>query len=166
MCRAVLEDDPFIRMKTVLLLYLSGFYKKPKGLKKPYNPILGELFRCCWKHPNGSTTFYSTEQVLIIIFTSYSHLFTLYSFFIHSLFTLYSLVIHSLFTRYSLVILSSCTLYSLFIQFLFNFYSIFIQSIPSSFTLHSLLFTFYSYVIRFHSSQFSLSFCLFLSFLF
>ncbi|XP_059351231.1 oxysterol-binding protein-related protein 8-like [Daphnia carinata] len=61
--RAVLEDDPFTRMKTVVQWYLSGFYKKPKGLKKPYNPILGELFRCCWKHPNGSTTFYIAEQV-------------------------------------------------------------------------------------------------------
>ena len=50
-------------MKTVVQWYLSGFYKKPKGLKKPYNPILGELFRCCWKHPNGSTTFYIAEQV-------------------------------------------------------------------------------------------------------
>ncbi|XP_046452707.1 oxysterol-binding protein-related protein 8-like isoform X1 [Daphnia pulex] len=61
--RAVLEDDPFTRMKTVVQWYLSGFYKKPKGLKKPYNPILGEVFRCCWKHPNGSTTFYIAEQV-------------------------------------------------------------------------------------------------------
>ena len=61
--RAVLEDDPFTRIKTVVQWYLSGFYKKPKGLKKPYNPILGELFRCCWRHPNGSTTFYIAEQV-------------------------------------------------------------------------------------------------------
>ena len=63
MNRAVLEDDPFTRMKAVVQWYLSGFYKKPKGLKKPYNPILGEVFRCCWKHPNGSTTFYIAEQV-------------------------------------------------------------------------------------------------------
>ncbi|XP_067121819.1 oxysterol-binding protein-related protein 8 isoform X2 [Centruroides vittatus] len=62
--RAVLEDDPFTRMKTVVQWYLSGFYKKPKGLKKPYNPILGETFRCYWKHPNtGSRTFYIAEQV-------------------------------------------------------------------------------------------------------
>ncbi|XP_023222166.1 oxysterol-binding protein-related protein 8-like [Centruroides sculpturatus] len=65
--RAVLEDDPFTRMKTVVQWYLSGFYKKPKGLKKPYNPILGETFRCYWKHPNtGSRTFYIAEQVQII----------------------------------------------------------------------------------------------------
>lgn len=62
--RAVLEDDPFTRMKTVVQWYLSGFYKKPKGLKKPYNPILGETFRCYWKHPQtGSRTFYIAEQV-------------------------------------------------------------------------------------------------------
>ncbi|XP_054725968.1 oxysterol-binding protein-related protein 8 isoform X2 [Anastrepha obliqua] len=61
--RAVIEDDPFTRMKTVVQWYLSGFYKKPKGLKKPYNPILGETFRCYWEHPNGSRTFYIAEQV-------------------------------------------------------------------------------------------------------
>lgn len=61
---AVQEDDPLTRMKLVVQWYLSGFYKKPKGLKKPYNPILGEVFRCCWKHPStGSRTFYIAEQV-------------------------------------------------------------------------------------------------------
>ncbi|KAI8130643.1 Oxysterol-binding protein-related protein 8 [Lucilia cuprina] len=61
--RAVNEDDPFTRMKLVVQWYLSGFYKKPKGLKKPYNPILGETFRCYWEHPNGSRTYYIAEQV-------------------------------------------------------------------------------------------------------
>ncbi|XP_019880749.1 oxysterol-binding protein-related protein 8 [Aethina tumida] len=60
---AVLEDDAFTRMKTVVKWYLSGLYKKPRGLKKPYNPILGETFRCYWLHPNGSKTFYLAEQV-------------------------------------------------------------------------------------------------------
>lgn len=50
-------------MKKIVKWYLSGFYKKPKGLKKPYNPILGETFRCYWEHPNGSKTFYVAEQV-------------------------------------------------------------------------------------------------------
>lgn len=61
--QAVLEDDPFTRMKIVVKWYMSGFYKKPKGLKKPYNPILGETFRCYWQHENGSRTFYIAEQV-------------------------------------------------------------------------------------------------------
>ena len=52
-------------MKSIVKWYLSGFYKKPKGLKKPYNPILGETFRCYWEHPNGSKTFYIAEQVSI-----------------------------------------------------------------------------------------------------
>ena len=51
-------------MKNVVKFYLSGFYKKPKGLKKPYNPTLGEVFRCYWDHPNtNSKTFYIAEQV-------------------------------------------------------------------------------------------------------
>ncbi|XP_066248396.1 oxysterol-binding protein-related protein 8 [Euwallacea similis] len=61
--QAVLEDDAFTRMKQVVKWYLSGLYKKPKGLKKPYNPILGETFRCYWNHPNSSKTFYIAEQV-------------------------------------------------------------------------------------------------------
>ncbi|KAL7729826.1 hypothetical protein ACLKA6_014686 [Drosophila palustris] len=61
--KAVHNDDAFTRMKLVVQWYLSGFYKKPKGLKKPYNPILGETFRCYWEHPNGSRTFYIAEQV-------------------------------------------------------------------------------------------------------
>uniref|UniRef100_A0A915BDP9 PH domain-containing protein n=2 Tax=Parascaris TaxID=6254 RepID=A0A915BDP9_PARUN len=60
---AAAEDDPLERMTKVIKFYLSGFYKKPKGLKKPYNPILGEVFRCKWEHPDGSTTFYVAEQV-------------------------------------------------------------------------------------------------------
>lgn len=62
--QAALEDSAYGRIKQVLRWYLSGFYKKPKGLKKPYNPILGETFRCCWLHPQtDSCTFYIAEQV-------------------------------------------------------------------------------------------------------
>lgn len=61
---AVNEDDPFKRMKDVVKFYMSGFYKKPKGLKKPYNPILGEKFRCFWQHDfDKSRTFFVAEQV-------------------------------------------------------------------------------------------------------
>ncbi|XP_017752323.1 PREDICTED: oxysterol-binding protein-related protein 8 isoform X3 [Eufriesea mexicana] len=61
--QAVIEDDAFTRMKGVVKWYLSGFYKKPQGLKKPYNPLLGETFRCYWQHSNGSRTFYIAEQL-------------------------------------------------------------------------------------------------------
>uniref|UniRef100_A0A669CB64 Oxysterol-binding protein n=1 Tax=Oreochromis niloticus TaxID=8128 RepID=A0A669CB64_ORENI len=62
--QASLEESAYGRIKQVLRWYLSGFYKKPKGLKKPYNPILGETFRCCWLHPEtNSCTFYIAEQV-------------------------------------------------------------------------------------------------------
>uniref|UniRef100_A0A2I3I032 Oxysterol binding protein like 5 n=1 Tax=Nomascus leucogenys TaxID=61853 RepID=A0A2I3I032_NOMLE len=61
--RAAVEEDAYSRMKLVLQWYLSGFYKKPKGIKKPYNPLLGETFRCCWFHPQtDSRTFYIAEQ--------------------------------------------------------------------------------------------------------
>lgn len=61
---AVMIDDPVIRLINIVKWYLSGFYKKPKGPKKPYNPILGEKFRCFWDHPKTqSRTFFVAEQV-------------------------------------------------------------------------------------------------------
>lgn len=56
--RAAAEEDPYRRILCIVKFYLSGFYKKPRGLKKPYNPILGETFRCSWHHPDGSITYY------------------------------------------------------------------------------------------------------------
>ncbi|CAF0951522.1 unnamed protein product [Didymodactylos carnosus] len=62
---AIHSSDPYTRMKTVVKFYLSGFYKKPKGLKKPYNPVIGELYRCYWYHSKSdSKTFYISEQAL------------------------------------------------------------------------------------------------------
>ncbi|XP_067906186.1 oxysterol-binding protein-related protein 8 isoform X3 [Heterodontus francisci] len=62
--QAAAEENPYSRLKKVVRWYLSGFYKKPKGLKKPYNPIIGETFRCMWIHPKAnSRTFYIAEQV-------------------------------------------------------------------------------------------------------
>ncbi|XP_066579696.1 oxysterol-binding protein-related protein 8 isoform X2 [Amia ocellicauda] len=61
---AAVEENAYNRMKKVVKWYLSGFYKKPKGLKKPYNPILGETYRCQWLHSKtNSKTFYIAEQV-------------------------------------------------------------------------------------------------------
>lgn len=61
-------SDPYDRMKNVVKWYLSGLYRKPRGLKKPYNPVLGETFRCCWLHENSNTrTYYLAEQVFRII---------------------------------------------------------------------------------------------------
>ncbi|KAK1169220.1 oxysterol-binding protein-related protein 8-like isoform X1 [Acipenser oxyrinchus oxyrinchus] len=61
---AAVEENAYNRLKKVVKWYLSGFYKKPQGLKKPYNPILGETFRCLWIHPQtNSKTFYISEQV-------------------------------------------------------------------------------------------------------
>ncbi|CAJ0967515.1 unnamed protein product [Ranitomeya imitator] len=55
---------PLLSNEASAEMYLSGFYKKPKGIKKPYNSILGEKFRCCWFHPQtNSHTFYIAEQV-------------------------------------------------------------------------------------------------------
>ncbi|CAG5927299.1 unnamed protein product [Menidia menidia] len=61
---AAVEENAYNRMKKVVKWYVSGFYKKPKGLKKPYNPIIGETFRCMWLHQKtNSKTFYIAEQV-------------------------------------------------------------------------------------------------------
>ncbi|KAF8640785.1 hypothetical protein AX17_000434 [Amanita inopinata Kibby_2008] len=53
-------EERFIR---VLQYYLSGWHIKPKGVKKPYNPVLGEFFRCRYDYPDGTHGFYIAEQV-------------------------------------------------------------------------------------------------------
>ncbi|EJD04489.1 oxysterol-binding protein family [Fomitiporia mediterranea MF3/22] len=56
-------DDPEERFLVVLRYYLSGWHIKPKGVKKPYNPVLGEFFRCRYDYPNSTQGFYISEQV-------------------------------------------------------------------------------------------------------
>uniref|UniRef100_A0A8D0L966 Oxysterol-binding protein n=1 Tax=Sphenodon punctatus TaxID=8508 RepID=A0A8D0L966_SPHPU len=47
------QKDPKDRMVHVVKWYLSAFHAGRKGsvAKKPYNPILGEIFRCHWVLP-------------------------------------------------------------------------------------------------------------------
>ncbi|TPX35647.1 hypothetical protein SmJEL517_g01966 [Synchytrium microbalum] len=62
---AVTKQDPLERFVEVVRYYLSGWHVKPKGVKKPYNPVLGEIFRCQWNHPshNNATSIYVAEQI-------------------------------------------------------------------------------------------------------
>eukprot|EP00300_Choanocystis_sp_HF-7_P036212 c5166_g1_i1.p1 GENE.c5166_g1_i1~~c5166_g1_i1.p1 ORF type:complete len:445 (-),score=95.55 c5166_g1_i1:115-1449(-) len=41
---AIETADPVARFVKVVRFYLSAFHTRPKGVKKPYNPVLGELF--------------------------------------------------------------------------------------------------------------------------
>jgi len=54
---------PEERLVALTKFYLSGWHIRPKGVRKPYNPVLGEFFRCKWKYPNGTTGYYIAEQV-------------------------------------------------------------------------------------------------------
>ena len=55
--------DKTERFLDVLRYFLSGFHIRPKGVKKPYNPIIGEYFRCQWKFEDNTESFYIGEQV-------------------------------------------------------------------------------------------------------
>lgn len=55
-------EDPISRMVGIVKWYLSGFYLQPEGVKKPYNPIIGEFYRCMFDHKD-SHTFYVAEQL-------------------------------------------------------------------------------------------------------
>uniref|UniRef100_A0A8D2D4P4 Oxysterol-binding protein n=1 Tax=Sciurus vulgaris TaxID=55149 RepID=A0A8D2D4P4_SCIVU len=50
------QKDPRDRMVQVVKWYLSAFHAGRKGsvAKKPYNPILGEIFQCHWTLPNDT----------------------------------------------------------------------------------------------------------------
>eukprot|EP00817_Percolomonadidae_sp_ATCC50343_P006040 CAMPEP_0117429792 /NCGR_PEP_ID=MMETSP0758-20121206/9322_1 /TAXON_ID=63605 /ORGANISM="Percolomonas cosmopolitus, Strain AE-1 (ATCC 50343)" /LENGTH=363 /DNA_ID=CAMNT_0005217147 /DNA_START=166 /DNA_END=1254 /DNA_ORIENTATION=- len=63
MARIVEYDSPLKRMIAITKWYLSAFHVKPPGVKKPYNPVLGEVYRCNYEMPDGSRTTYFAEQV-------------------------------------------------------------------------------------------------------
>lgn len=62
-CSANDFNDPVERMLAVAKWYLSGWHIRPKGVKKPYNPVLGEIFQCEYNLEDGSTMTYFAEQV-------------------------------------------------------------------------------------------------------
>ena len=53
---AVRAPTPLARMLGLARWYISGFHIMPKTPKKPYNPILGETFRCMWKNPRSQSS--------------------------------------------------------------------------------------------------------------
>jgi hypothetical protein len=73
-------EDPIDRFVSVVKFYLSGWHIKPpyvppaqlstlfnantgySGVKKPLNPILGEIFTCYWTYPDNTKGYYISEQ--------------------------------------------------------------------------------------------------------
>jgi len=55
-------DDPVDRFVSVVKFYLSGWHIRPPGVKKPLNPILGEVHSCYWDLPDGTKAYYISEQ--------------------------------------------------------------------------------------------------------
>ncbi|KAI9034314.1 hypothetical protein DFJ74DRAFT_648862 [Hyaloraphidium curvatum] len=59
---AVEARDPVSRFLGVVRYFLAGWHIKPKGVRKPYNPVLGEIFRCRWDLDDGTQGYYVAEQ--------------------------------------------------------------------------------------------------------
>ena len=57
------EEDPVQRMIAVCRWLISGFCLRPKGARKPYNPILGETFECLFQQKTRQEIYYFAEQV-------------------------------------------------------------------------------------------------------
>lgn len=76
-------EDPVQRFVSVVKFYLSGWHIKPpyvfslrcpsenpigpadaasSGVKKPLNPILGEIYTCYWEYPDHTRGYYIAEQ--------------------------------------------------------------------------------------------------------
>ncbi|KAH7170607.1 hypothetical protein EDB81DRAFT_837365 [Dactylonectria macrodidyma] len=55
-------DDPVERFVSVVKFYLSGWHIRPPGVKKPLNPILGEIFTCYWEFDENKRAYYISEQ--------------------------------------------------------------------------------------------------------
>lgn len=56
-------SDPLERFVKILKWYLASWHIAPKAVKKPLNPVLGEIFACYWDNlPNNNTAYYLSEQ--------------------------------------------------------------------------------------------------------
>ncbi|GAW16089.1 hypothetical protein ANO14919_055120 [Xylariales sp. No.14919] len=55
-------EDPVDRFVSVVKFYLSGWHIRPPGVKKPLNPILGEVYSCYWDLPDQTRAYYISEQ--------------------------------------------------------------------------------------------------------
>ncbi|KAH7027513.1 uncharacterized protein B0I36DRAFT_327258 [Microdochium trichocladiopsis] len=55
-------EDPVDRFVSVVKFYLSGWHIRPPGVKKPLNPILGEIHTCYWDLPDHTRAYYISEQ--------------------------------------------------------------------------------------------------------
>ncbi|KAM9905108.1 hypothetical protein OXX80_006764 [Metschnikowia pulcherrima] len=56
-------EDETERFMLIVKWYLSGWHIAPKAVKKPLNPVLGEIFSCYWNDiPEGREAFYIAEQ--------------------------------------------------------------------------------------------------------
>lgn len=56
-------EDPLQRFMLVLKWYLASWHIAPKAVKKPLNPVLGEVFTCYWDDlPNDNSAYYISEQ--------------------------------------------------------------------------------------------------------
>ncbi|KAJ2706944.1 Oxysterol-binding protein OBPa [Coemansia spiralis] len=56
-------DDPVGRFVGVVKYYMSGWHIHPRGVKKPYNPVLGEFFRSRYAFADQTSAFFVAEQV-------------------------------------------------------------------------------------------------------
>ncbi|KAG2184747.1 hypothetical protein INT43_000660 [Umbelopsis isabellina] len=56
-------ESPIPRFVEVVRYFASGWHIQPKGAKKPYNPVLGEIFRSRYAFNDGSKGIYLAEQV-------------------------------------------------------------------------------------------------------
>lgn len=56
-------DNDVERFLLIVKWYLSCWHIAPKAVKKPLNPVLGEVFKCHWDDlPGGNTSYYLSEQ--------------------------------------------------------------------------------------------------------
>ncbi|KAK3877868.1 hypothetical protein Pcinc_017452 [Petrolisthes cinctipes] len=66
-CQIADLGTPQERMVQVVKWYLSAFHagRKSEVARKPYNPILGEVFRCYWDVPEATTSDKATPYELV-----------------------------------------------------------------------------------------------------
>lgn len=55
-------QDPLERFLAITKFYMSGWHTRAKDIRNPFNPIIGEVFRCQYDH-GDSVSHYVAEQI-------------------------------------------------------------------------------------------------------
>ena len=86
-------------MLNVIKVFFAGLHIRPKGVKKPLNPVIGEVFYCSWDDNNGQQL-----VIFLINLTIFLDIFNFFFNFLTNIFVLISFYFNFVFVRILMIL--------------------------------------------------------------